>query len=48
VIEDGHTVDGLDGARWRCQHEMALMPPKRVVIDLHPETPGLGGRDLRC
>ena len=37
VIEDGHTVEGLEpGSPWRCQHEDALVPPSRVVLDLDP------------
>ena len=33
VIEHGHTV-GQD--RWRCQHEMALVPPVRELLDINP------------
>ncbi|MBK8594762.1 MAG: DUF4261 domain-containing protein [Holophagales bacterium] len=36
VIEDGQTVDGVDGHRWRCQHEVALVPPEREVLDINP------------
>ncbi len=34
-IEDGHTVQGLSvDQRWRCQHEMAMIGPKRIVVDV--------------
>ena len=37
VIESGHTVGGLEpGEKWRCQHEDAMVPPERVVLDLNP------------
>jgi hypothetical protein len=37
VIGDGDTMEGLEpGQRWRCQHEEALIPPERPVIDLDP------------
>jgi hypothetical protein len=37
VIDDGHTVPGLGAdERWSCQHEDALAPPKRAVLDLNP------------
>jgi hypothetical protein len=37
VLEDGDTVEGtVPGSRWRCQHETSLVPPERVVVDLHP------------
>jgi hypothetical protein len=36
-IKDGHTIQGLTpDQKWRCQHEDALVAPKRVVIDLDP------------
>ncbi len=46
VIEDGHTVEGLpDGSRWQCQHEVSLLQPPRVVLDLDPGPPhAAGGR----
>jgi len=46
VIEDGHTVEGLEsGTRWRCQHENSLLQPARVVLDLDPGPPhAAGGR----
>ena len=41
AIEDGHTIDGhTRWSKWRCQHELALVEPKREVIDLNP------GKDL--
>jgi hypothetical protein len=43
-IEDGHTVQGLTAdQRWRCQHEEALVGPKRVVIDVDPGEPWAAG-----
>jgi hypothetical protein len=37
VIKDGETVPGvLEHDRWRCQHEMAMVGPERVVLDLDP------------
>jgi hypothetical protein len=40
VIEDGNTVQGLEPSqRWACRHEMALIAPARVVIDIDPGPP---------
>jgi len=37
VIKNGETVPGvLDGDRWHCQHEMSLVGPERLVLDLDP------------
>ena len=37
VIEDGHTVAGIPkDSKWRCRHEMAIVPPQRVVLDVDP------------
>ncbi len=37
LIKNGETVPGvLENDRWRCQHEMALVGPERVVLDLNP------------
>jgi len=49
VIEDGHTIPGLEkgGPPWRCQHEEALVGPKRVVLDLDPGPPHAAGRRSR-
>ena len=45
VIEDGHTVPGLDGEeRWRCRHEAALVGPEREVLDVEPSAPFAAGR----
>jgi hypothetical protein len=44
VLEDGHTVQGVEpGSRWRCQHETALVPPQRVVVDINPGAPYTAG-----
>jgi len=49
VIENGHTIPGLsEDEKWRCQHEMALVGPERVVLDLNPRKPfAAGGRKLK-
>ena len=45
VIKDGETVPGvLDRDRWRCQHEMAMVGPERVVLDLDPGGPYATGK----
>jgi hypothetical protein len=37
VIRDGDTVQGLEETdKWTCRHEMALLPPERVVVDINP------------
>lgn len=37
TIEDGHTISGITtDSRWRCRHEMAIVPPERVVLDVDP------------
>lgn len=36
VIDDGDTIEGLDGAAWSCRHEAALVDPPRDVLDLAP------------
>lgn len=37
VIEDGHTIEGTtNGSKWRCRHEVSLLEPKRVVLDINP------------
>jgi hypothetical protein len=44
VIGDGHTIQGLTPAqKWRCQHEDALVPPERVVLDVNPGPPHAAG-----
>ncbi len=46
VVQDGETIPGLEvGENWCCQHEMALVGPERVVLDLNPGSPhAAGGR----
>ena len=35
VIEDGHTLDSIDGQeKWPCQHEDALVGPEREVVEI--------------
>jgi hypothetical protein len=37
VINDGETIQGLTvDDKWKCQHEISLLEPKRVVIDINP------------
>jgi hypothetical protein len=44
VIEDGHTIDGIEpGQQWRCQHEMSLVGPRRMVLDVDPGPPFAAG-----
>lgn len=43
VIDDGHTVQGVDDASWRARHEDALVGPPREVIDLDPGDPWAAG-----
>jgi hypothetical protein len=36
-LADGNTVEGtVPGSKWRCQHEMAIARPERMVVDFHP------------
>lgn len=45
VIEDGHTLTGVDGeSKWPCQHEEALVAPERVVLDVNPGTEWAAGQ----
>jgi hypothetical protein len=45
IIADGDTVQGLEpDQKWRCQHERALAPPERVVLDVNPGRPYAAGR----
>jgi hypothetical protein len=35
VIDDGNTITGVTPTdKWRCQHEMAILDPQRVVLDV--------------
>lgn len=36
IIEDGNTVEGIDGGKWVCQREDSLVGPSRVVLDICP------------
>ncbi|GFZ33283.1 hypothetical protein CSC2_38090 [Clostridium zeae] len=37
VINDGETIQGLTvNDKWSCRHEISLLEPKRVVIDINP------------
>lgn len=35
-FENGHTISGVNDAAWKVQFEDSLIPPNRVVLDLHP------------
>jgi Domain of unknown function (DUF4261) len=44
VIDDGHTVDGVDKkSRWTLRHEDSLIEPQRVVLDVDPGQPFAAG-----
>jgi hypothetical protein len=44
-INDGETIDGATpGTRWRCRHEMSLVPPERLVLDIDPGPPHAAGQ----
>lgn len=48
VIDDGETIDGIEAPeRWKCQHEMALVGPKRIVLDLDVGRRHAAGRRKR-
>lgn len=44
VIEDNHTVEGIDHGKWVCRHEDAMAGPGRVVLDICPGKYAGGGR----
>jgi hypothetical protein len=45
IIEDGNTIQGIkQNDQWRCQHESALVPPARIVMDLNPGHPFAAGK----
>lgn len=44
IIEDGNTVEGIDGGKWFCQREDALIAPLRMVLDICPGPYAGGGR----
>lgn len=44
VIDDGHTVDGVDKkTRWTCRRENSLLDPQRQVLDIDPGQPFAAG-----
>lgn len=48
VIEDGNTIPGVAGdEHWRCQHELALVEPTRMVLDIDPGERFAAGRRNR-
>jgi hypothetical protein len=47
-INDGETIQGINpDDKWRCQHEDALVGPKRLVLDLDPGDPFAAGQRQR-
>lgn len=44
IIQDGETIQGVKPEdKWKCMHEVALLEPKREVIDINPGTPFAAG-----
>jgi Domain of unknown function (DUF4261) len=44
IIRDGETIQGIQNMdQWVCRHEMALVGPARVVLDLDPGEPYAAG-----
>ena len=38
VIQDGNTVAGTEeGSRWKCQRQMSIVEPQRLVINIDPQ-----------
>ncbi len=44
IIEDGNTVEGIDGDKWICQREDSMVGPMRIVLDICPGAYAGGGR----
>lgn len=44
VIEDGNTVEGIDGGKWFCHREDSLVEPTRMVLDICPAQYAAGNR----
>lgn len=37
AINDGETIQGISPKdKWKCRHEMSLIPPERIVLDINP------------
>lgn len=37
VINDGETIQGLSANdKWKCKHEISLVEPKRIILDINP------------
>ncbi|WP_343059824.1 DUF4261 domain-containing protein [Saccharibacillus deserti] len=43
VIQDGETFGPTEDVRWRCEHQYALSPPHRLVLDIDPGQPYYAG-----
>ncbi|NSB16805.1 DUF4261 domain-containing protein [Clostridium beijerinckii] len=38
VLEEIETIEGItENSKWKCRHEVALVEPERVVLDINPE-----------
>ena len=44
VIEDGNTVEGIDGGKWKCRREDAMVKPLRMVLDINAGQFAAGNR----
>ncbi|HEY5525726.1 MAG TPA: DUF4261 domain-containing protein, partial [Clostridium sp.] len=37
ALDDMETIEGISkNDKWKCQHEVALIAPERVVLDINP------------
>jgi len=36
IIEEGDTMEGLAGSKWKCVKELSLVAPERMVINIIP------------
>jgi len=46
VIEDGNTIQGITHEqKWVCRHEVSLLEPRRVVLDITPGEFAAGDRE---
>jgi hypothetical protein len=44
IIKDGEVCELADQRSWQCEHQFALVPPDRLVIDLNPGPPLYAGK----
>lgn len=44
IIDDGNTIQGITPEeKWKCQHEISLVKPERIVLDINPGKPYAAG-----